>query len=140
MVTPGASGSSSRKTDQPSSNDSEVLLHSVHANMTRFSRRGQAPSTGRSAKKRRGSAAARGDFAVVQQPVLARPAAGAGAVADLELAIDVREVELDRLICHPQLLRHLAVREPVRYESEDLQLARGEERRRRAVRRRPARP
>src|SRR5438105_15927340 len=38
-----------------------------------------------------------------EQPVLVRPAARLGSVGDAELAIDVREVKLDRLLGHPQL-------------------------------------
>ena len=41
---------------------------------------------------------------------------------DADLAVDVREVELDRLLGHPELLRDLAVGEALRDETEDLEL------------------
>ena len=45
-----------------------------------------------------------------QQVMDLRPAARLGSVRDVELAIDVREVELDRLLGHPEHLGELRVR------------------------------
>src|SRR3954471_1817150 len=62
----------------------------------------------------------------LDEPVLVREASGLGAVRDAELAIDVREVELDRLFRHPQLLADRLVREAAREGGEDRGLALGE--------------
>src|SRR3954452_14937743 len=62
----------------------------------------------------------------LDQPVLVREAGGLGAVRHAELAIDVREVELDRLLSHPQLLADRLVREAAREGSEDRGLSLGE--------------
>ena len=51
------------------------------------------------------------------------PAGGLGAVRDVELAVDVGEVELDRLLGDPELLGELGVRVPLCDEPEDLELA-----------------
>src|SRR5438270_2888068 len=64
----------------------------------------------------------------LEQPVLMRPAARLGSVGDAELAIDVREVKLDRLLGHPQLSRHPAVRQTPGNEPQDLTLAPGQSR------------
>src|SRR5215210_5814931 len=48
------------------------------------------------------------------------------AVADAELAVQVREVELDRLLGHPQLAGDPLVREPLGGQAEDLALAVGQ--------------
>src|SRR4029077_2839442 len=62
----------------------------------------------------------------LDEPVLVREAGRLGAVRDAELAIDVREVELDRLFRHPQLLADRLVREATREGREDRSLALGE--------------
>ena len=59
-----------------------------------------------------------------QESAELRPAARLGAVRHVELAVDVREVELHRLLGHPQPPRHLAVRVALGDELEDLALAR----------------
>jgi len=59
-------------------------------------------------------------------PFLVREASSLGAIRDAELAIDVREVELDRLFRHPQLLADRLVREAARESGEDRGLAFGE--------------
>src|SRR5205823_785686 len=51
VVVPGASGSSTRNTDQPSSKVSAVIPHSVQASTTRFSRRTRRGTTGLLAKQ-----------------------------------------------------------------------------------------
>src|ERR671923_1953771 len=55
-----------------------------------------------------------------------RIAGSLGSVRDAELAVDVREVELDRLLGHPELRGDAPIREPRRYVPEDLLLARRE--------------
>src|SRR6266700_8163200 len=62
----------------------------------------------------------------LDEPVLVREASSLGAIRDAELAIDVREVELDRLFRHPQLLADRLVREAAREGGEDRGLALGE--------------
>src|SRR6478735_7990940 len=62
----------------------------------------------------------------LDEPVLVREASGLGAIRDAELAIDVGEVELDRLFRHPQLLADRLVREAAREGGEDRGLALGE--------------
>src|SRR6185503_4520379 len=62
----------------------------------------------------------------LDEPVLVREARGLGAIRDAELAIDVREVELDRLFRHPQLLADRLVRESARKGGEDRGLALGQ--------------
>src|SRR5947207_12433907 len=57
-----------------------------------------------------------------QQAVKLRPATRLGPVGDVELAIDVRQVELDGLLRHPEHLRELRVRVALRDEPEDLDL------------------
>src|ERR1044071_10059538 len=76
------------------------------------------------------------------EAVLLRPPACAGPVPDAELPVDVRQVELDRLLGHPQGLRDLRVRPPLGSEAKDLDLAPGETGSRglRHVRRAPVRP
>src|SRR5581483_1770883 len=58
-----------------------------------------------------------------QQAVDLGPAAGFGAVRHSELPVDVREVELHGLLCHPEHPCELRVRHPFRDELEDLDLA-----------------
>jgi hypothetical protein len=60
---------------------------------------------------------------MLDEPVLVRVAHGLGAVVDAELAVDVRQVELDRLFRQEQLLRDLLVREPRLERLQDGQLA-----------------
>src|SRR6188768_2305401 len=55
---------------------------------------------------------------VVDEGVVAR----LGAVGDTELAIDVGEVELDRLLCHPQLAGDPGVRMALDHPPERLEL------------------
>src|SRR3954470_10287897 len=62
----------------------------------------------------------------LDEPVLVCESSGLGAVRDAELAIDVREVELDRLLRHPQLFADRLVREAAREGREDRGLALGE--------------
>ena len=50
-------------------------------------------------------------------------AARLGAVRDAELAIDVRQVELDGLLGHPELAPDPSIGHPVGYEAQDLELA-----------------
>src|SRR3954465_2391160 len=61
----------------------------------------------------------------LDEPVLVREAGSLGAVRHAELAIDVREGELDRLFRHPQLLADRLVREAAREGGEDWGLALG---------------
>src|SRR5262249_37235496 len=51
------------------------------------------------------------------------PAASLGPVRDVELAIDVRQMELDRLLGHPQHPRQLRVRVTFRDEPQYFELA-----------------
>ena len=60
------------------------------------------------------------------EAVLEGVADGAAAVADAELAVDVREVELDRVLGHPQLGADRLGRLAARDRSEDRRLARGQ--------------
>src|SRR5213079_1596353 len=60
------------------------------------------------------------------EPVQQRVAARLCAVRDAELAIDLREVELDGLLGQPELTADLRVGAALRYETEDLVLARGQ--------------
>ena len=62
----------------------------------------------------------------VQQPALTRPACSLEAAADVELAVDVREVELHRLVGDPEDLGDLAVRPAPGDELQDLELATGQ--------------
>src|SRR5262245_256068 len=62
----------------------------------------------------------------LDEPVLVREARSLRAIRDAELAIDVREVELDGLFRHPQLLPDRLVREAARQSREDRGLALGE--------------
>src|SRR5215467_14303655 len=62
----------------------------------------------------------------LHEPVLVREAGSLGAVRHAEFAIDVCEVELDRLFRHPQLLADGLVREASREGCEDRGLAFGE--------------
>src|SRR3954454_13771156 len=62
----------------------------------------------------------------LDEPVLVCEAGSLGAVRHAELAIDVREVELDRLFRHPQLLADPLAREAAREGGEDCGLALGE--------------
>src|SRR3954452_14757542 len=62
----------------------------------------------------------------LDEPVLVREAGSLGAVRHAELAIDVGEVELDRLFRHPQLLADRLVREAACEGGEDRGLALGE--------------
>src|SRR5947209_12811786 len=62
----------------------------------------------------------------LDQPVLIREARGLGAVRDAELAVDVREVELDRLFRDPELLADCLVRESAGKSGKDRGLALGE--------------
>ena len=55
-----------------------------------------------------------------------RVAARLGAVRHAELAVDVRQVELHRLLGDPQLAADAGVREAVGHQAEDLALAGGE--------------
>ena len=64
----------------------------------------------------------------VDEPVQVREAAGLRAVGHAELAVDVREVELDRLLCDPELGADRAVRGAGGDEAEHLELTRGEPR------------
>lgn len=59
----------------------------------------------------------------LDEPVLVREAGSLGAVRHAELAIDLREVELDGLLGHPQLLRDRLVREASGQSGEDRRLA-----------------
>ena len=53
------------------------------------------------------------------RPVHVRVAAGLGSVGHAELAVDVREVELDGLLGDPQLTCDVAVRQPIGHEPEE---------------------
>src|SRR5712691_9479583 len=61
-----------------------------------------------------------------QEPMDLGPATCLGAVRHGELPVDVGEVELDRLLGHPEHLCELRVRVALRDELEDLELAAGE--------------
>ena len=58
-----------------------------------------------------------------QKPVDLGPPARLGPVRHVELAVDVRQVELDRLLGHPEHPRELRVRVALGDELEDLELA-----------------
>src|SRR3954447_14471341 len=59
----------------------------------------------------------------VEQTVEVREPAGLCAIGHAQLLIDVGKVELDRLLCHPELGGHAAVRCSARDETQDLELA-----------------
>src|SRR5262245_14822903 len=59
----------------------------------------------------------------LDQPVLVGETRCLGPVLHAELAVDVREVELDRLRRDPELLRDLVVGEPARERLQDRELA-----------------
>src|SRR3954447_26951122 len=63
----------------------------------------------------------------VEQTVEVREPAGLCAIGHAQLLIDVGKVELDRLLCHPELGGHPAVRGAARDETQDLELARREQ-------------
>src|SRR5262245_32629827 len=69
-----------------------------------------------------------GADAVRHEAVLEGVARGFGAVRDPELAIDVRQVELDRLLGDPELFRDRLVRQAPRDGPQDHQLALGQSR------------
>src|SRR5918992_4424802 len=73
-----------------------------------------------------GDAGGPGPRPMRQKAVELRPAAGLRAVRDAELAVDVGEVELDRLLGHPEHAGELRVRVALGDEAEDLQLPAGE--------------
>src|SRR5215218_11210532 len=54
------------------------------------------------------------------EAVALRPARRLCPVRDVELPVDVRQVELDRLLGHPELPRELRVRPALRDEGQDL--------------------
>ena len=62
----------------------------------------------------------------LQHAVLPRPPSGFEAASHPELAVDVGQVELHRLVGDPEDLRHLAVRPSARDELQDLELATGQ--------------
>src|ERR1044071_9081808 len=62
----------------------------------------------------------------VDETVLVREPRYLGAVRHAELPIDVRQVELDGLFRHPELLADRLVREAAREGGEDRRLALGE--------------
>ncbi len=70
-----------------------------------------------------------------REAVVVRPAHRAGAVVHVELAVDVRQVELHRLLGDPQLLADLLVREAARERSDERDLPFGQPHRLRGRRR-----
>ena len=60
--------------------------------------------------------------AVSYQAVPVGPAARLGSIRDIQLPIDVRQVELHRLLCHPEHPCELAIRVALRNERENLPL------------------
>ena len=100
---------------------------------TRRAPGGRARSSTSAPRRRAESVVAEG---ALDQAELVGLAHRVGAVLGAELAVDVRQVELHRLLRDPQLLRDLVVRLPARELGEDRDLAVGEAGRLGAARRR----
>jgi hypothetical protein len=75
---------------------------------------------------RRSSGARRDPGGTIDEPVLERVARGLRPVRDAELAVDVRQVELHRLLRDPELLADRVVREAAGEGPQDRRLALGE--------------